>query len=340
MKKISVVVPVYNAENGLRDCVRSLQAQEYSNIEIILVNDGSKDGSLKICNELAEKDNRIKVFDGVNQGVSCARNRGIQAATGEYIAFVDADDMVRNDIYIKMMEIAESGKYGMVFCNYFEFNDSGYRCNVDQLTQFKDKPVKARHIVGKLISAADDSIFGVVWRCLFKAEVAKSQVFTPGLTMAEDLQFLLKCLRNMDYVGICPEFLYDFRVSDQSTTGKYMEKQDEDMRFVNNWMEEYSKDYDVSLLDNVKICMANTLVLNIANVCKQGTPYDFFARCRYADAVMNDPKYKDAVYTAIRHRDVVVGKRYIQLKMMVWHMSWVNVLYHSLKNKTLTKFRH
>ena len=91
---ISIIVPVYNVEKYLNECIDSIIAQTYSNIEIILVNDGSTDASGKICDEYAEKDGRIKVIHQVNAGLSAARNAGMAVATGEYLYFVDSDDYV------------------------------------------------------------------------------------------------------------------------------------------------------------------------------------------------------------------------------------------------------
>ena len=89
---ISIIVPVYNAEKTLRRCVRSLMGQTYRNLEIILVNDGSKDGSLGLCREFAGEDARIRVIDQPNGGVSSARNAGLDAATGKFVMFCDSDD--------------------------------------------------------------------------------------------------------------------------------------------------------------------------------------------------------------------------------------------------------
>ncbi len=99
---ISVIVPIYNADKYVGRCVNSLRQQTYADIEIILVNDGSIDDSLTICNELAKSDRRIKVVTQSNQGVSAARNNGIAKANGEYICFVDSDDYV-TEIYIESM---------------------------------------------------------------------------------------------------------------------------------------------------------------------------------------------------------------------------------------------
>ena len=102
--KISIVIPVYNVEKYLQECVDSVVKQSYKNIEIILVDDGSKDNSPKLCDELAKTDDRIKVIHKENGGVSSARNVGLANAEGEYIAFVDADDFVLADSFIRALK--------------------------------------------------------------------------------------------------------------------------------------------------------------------------------------------------------------------------------------------
>ena len=116
---VSIIIPVYNAESRLEQCVMSIKTQTYTNLEICLINDGSTDGSGALCDRLAAEDTRIKVFHKENGGVSTARNRGLDEATGEYVVFVDADDYLASNGIEKMVEtiaarncdIAIAGKY-------------------------------------------------------------------------------------------------------------------------------------------------------------------------------------------------------------------------------------
>lgn len=105
--KLSIIVPVYNAEKYLEKCVVSLQNQMVDSVEILLINDGSTDNSLDICNKLAANDKRIKVFTQKNSGQSKARNVGLDNACGEFITFVDSDDWVDSDYYAKLIDAAE-----------------------------------------------------------------------------------------------------------------------------------------------------------------------------------------------------------------------------------------
>lgn len=338
MKKISVIVPIYNSENTLRDCIASIQTQKYSNVEIILVNDGSKDQSLAICNECAAHDKRIKIINEENGGVSCARNKGIAAATGDYITFVDADDMVAPDIYVRLAEIAEQG-YEIVLCNYNEFNDVGYRQQIDQLSSIGHNEAISRMVITKLISVADDALCGFVWRTLFNRRLIINNdiKFTPNLAMEEDLQFLLNCLKYTNKIGLCLEYLYNYRKSSDSATGKYMPKYDSNMRMVNDWMMEYVKELqdNSDLIIDVETRMAHTVISNIDNVCKRSTPYGLMQRITYAYSLLKEEKYRQALMVASKHKERLTKKKYIQIILMQYGLGVVNVLFYTMKNKTL-----
>ena len=117
-KKVSIIVPVYNAEKYLGYTISSIRRQTYKNIEIILVNDGSADGSLQICGNYAAIDPRIRVIDLPNGGVSAARNRGLAEASGGDVQFVDADDVIHTDMTRKLVEVMETYQKDLVVCGF------------------------------------------------------------------------------------------------------------------------------------------------------------------------------------------------------------------------------
>lgn len=123
IKKISIIIPVYNTEMYLERCVRSLMNQTYKNLEIICVDDGSNDGSGEILDNLAREDCRIIVVHKENEGVSAARNKALFCATGDYIAFVDSDDYVDSHMYEKMISKMEKCDADIVTCGYFFDNE-------------------------------------------------------------------------------------------------------------------------------------------------------------------------------------------------------------------------
>ena len=122
-KKVSIIVPIYNVEKYICECVQSLISQSYKNIEIILVDDSSPDSCGKICDEFAEKDSRITVIHKPNGGAASARNVGIDHATGDYICFVDSDDTVETN-YVKTL-IDALGDGDMAMCGFYMHTRSG-----------------------------------------------------------------------------------------------------------------------------------------------------------------------------------------------------------------------
>lgn len=125
MEKVTVVVPVYNAEKYLNECVESIRNQTYTNLEIILVDDGSKDNSPQLCDTLQKLDNRIRVIHKENEGAGKSRNRGIDAATGEYILFVDSDDYIKPDLVKKCMDSIAGEDAAMVMYGVQNVDESG-----------------------------------------------------------------------------------------------------------------------------------------------------------------------------------------------------------------------
>ena len=128
---ISVIIPVYNVEPYLRQCVDSVLSQTYQNIEIILVDDGSTDSSGIICDDYAHKHNNLKVIHKKNAGLSEARNSGLEVANGSYIAFIDSDDWISKDNFEKMITEINMQHSDFVFSDgvNFEDSDKGYSIN-------------------------------------------------------------------------------------------------------------------------------------------------------------------------------------------------------------------
>lgn len=124
-KKISVIVPVYNVYKYLDECVGSICGQTYDNLQIILVDDGSTDGSGELCDAWEQKDSRVEVIHSKNQGVSCARNAGLERAEGELIGFVDSDDYIAPEMYELLYDRLEESGCSMVVCAYKAVDEQG-----------------------------------------------------------------------------------------------------------------------------------------------------------------------------------------------------------------------
>ena len=123
--KISVIVPVYNVKNYLEDCVQSITHQTYPDLEILLIDDGSDDGSGEICDRLQMTDARIRVFHEKHKGVSGARNKGLKEAAGAYIAFVDSDDVLEPDMYTYLIRLLKTHEAQIAACSGWYKYDAG-----------------------------------------------------------------------------------------------------------------------------------------------------------------------------------------------------------------------
>ena len=176
-KKISIIVPVYNMEKYLERCVDSILCQTYTNLEIILVNDGSSDSSPSICDKYAEADSRVRVIHKTNGGLSSARNAGLDVASGEYIGFVDSDDCISPEMYevllniIKDHRVMVSGVDG--FC--FSKDEELVNANVGKTESIVSQN-NANYAVGLLTRTSNSSVCSK----LFDAKLFKSRRFAEG----------------------------------------------------------------------------------------------------------------------------------------------------------------
>ena len=211
MPKVSIIVPIYNMDQYLNRCLESIINQTYENIEIILINDGSKDNSLEICKNYAKKDNRIMIIDQKNSGVSSARNSGLDKATGEYLAFVDPDDWIDLNAIEKMVNFAETEKCDIAFFDY-KINDE-----IKKSEKVKDKYNKENlsDFVKLLISG---EVPGYLWRLLIKKEIINNYRFKLDLPMAEDLIFILEILKNVKSLSKSKEAVYNYFLTENSIT--------------------------------------------------------------------------------------------------------------------------
>lgn len=137
MPSVSIIIPVYNVKEYLSECLESVINQTYRNLEILLVDDGSTDGSSEICDAYAVKDNRIKVIHKTNGGLSDARNKGIELASSEYISFLDSDDVLSLDFFNIMVSYVINENADIVECDYFEFIDTIHHNNFDATVKIK-----------------------------------------------------------------------------------------------------------------------------------------------------------------------------------------------------------
>ena len=208
--KVSVIIPVYKVEPWLRECMDSVINQTLKEIEIICVDDGSPDNCGKILDEYASKDNRITVIHQKNQGVSVARNTGLELAHGEYITFVDSDDYIELDTYEKTYQLAKKDNVDILQFQFHRFTD-GKDIPSSRQMEVLDAPIISASSVIKKISPH-------VWNKLFKAEIIQKDKlrFIPKVTIGEDIIFSYMALAHAEKIKIIQAQLYKYRIRPNS----------------------------------------------------------------------------------------------------------------------------
>lgn len=197
---ISVMIPVYNAQKHIGKCIESLLKQTYTNIQIVIVNDGSKDDSQIICEEYARKDKRIKLVNQPNGGEGAARNTGLKEADGKYLCFVDADDYVKEDFVENFYNLHKKYNAELSICGFTELKGeevinetSG---NLEQLNQAQ--------AMEKLLK--EDSFKGYVWNKMFKMDIIREHKLQFDVTLAvwTDVLFVFNYMEHIDRVAFDP----------------------------------------------------------------------------------------------------------------------------------------
>ena len=216
MAEISIIVPVYQVEKYIRQCIDSILAQTFTDFELILVDDGSKDNSGKICDEYAEKDKRIRVIHKENDGLSDARNKGLDNASGNYFMFVDGDDYIAPNMAECLYKKISEAKADIAACNYrYIFESDGEK---DFATENKAEVINANEIFYNRKNERNYGFWTVAWNKLYKREKFKSLSFRFG-KYHED-EFWANDIYQMDIKAVTvSESLYYYRQRGNSIMG-------------------------------------------------------------------------------------------------------------------------
>ena len=259
---ISVIVPVYKVETYLNNCIKSIVNQSYSNIEIILVDDGSPDNCPALCDEWAKKDKRIKVIHKKNGGVSSARNSGLDLASGKYIGFVDGDDFIHKDMIDYLYKAMDSDSSQMASCGY-RLSGKIYCCNNKKL-------ISNIQALSYLFNIIDCPYFeGFVWNKLYLLQIIKDNNirFDEELDMCEDTLFNFDYLNNVNKVSILNYSFYEYTFRNDSVMRIKPIKNDIKMLSLINYFLNCSKEitvkkfiirwafkYWIKIIDDCLIC--------------------------------------------------------------------------------------
>ena len=225
MPKLTVVVPIYNAESYLEEMINSILLQDFNDYEILLIDDGSTDRSGTICDELAEIEDRVRVFHITNGGVSNARNFGLSKAKGEYVHFVDADDLLEKGMYIRFATIVEKYQPDIVMCGSLQINlKRNTSTVVAPLAQIylNDQ----NHIIQYLDQIPSNEmkcLIHYIWNKWYKREflLKNNLLFSTKLSLGEDYVFNCIAIKAVTDIYIIPDTYYHYFIRGNSLVSAF-----------------------------------------------------------------------------------------------------------------------
>lgn len=291
--KISFVVPVYNVEAYVARCLESIVGQTYRNIEIVVVNDGSTDGSLAIVRRYEAEDARIKVVDQPNQGLSAARNAGMEQASGDYLWFVDSDDYVAADACERIVRELQAQTYDLLVVGRYRFWEDGDR--VYDRVGWGESPVEGKRY---LTEAIDRGMFmaSACNKIVRSAFVRKhSFCFQRGL-LHEDLYFTCQCLLQARAVVAVEHPCYFYRQDRAGSIVSSIKERDKDVLKTVELLERYVATVDPGLLDaySFKVLIYGWVSQTVCFKYPSKKPFSRWAN-RIVRDILQDERYRKYV---------------------------------------------
>ncbi|MBQ6708633.1 MAG: glycosyltransferase family 2 protein [Clostridia bacterium] len=270
---ISVIVPVYNAEKYLHKCVDSILNNTYSDIEVILVDDGSPDNSPAICDEYAQKDSRVKVIHKKNARASAARNDGLKLAQGEYISFVDSDDWIESDMLEKMFSTAKKYNADMVMCDTVKRGEKDTKILQPAREGFYSREQIEKELFGSLIMFENIEFPITISNCVLL--IRKEIIDKNNIRYDEDIHYCEDALMGPKFLYHCQSFyymkgnyFYNYRTNNQSTSQTFNKnKWDHYLKINSRLIESFGNDEKFDFSRQLKINLLYFVLNVISNIC-------------------------------------------------------------------------
>lgn len=212
--KLSIIIPVYNVENYLKTCLDAVTHQRFQDFEVILVNDGSTDGSPAICDEAAKQDERIHVLHQKNGGLSAARNAGLDLAKGEWIGFLDSDDYPLPDMYEKLLDAAEKNRADIAVCNYFRVDTRNQPIENSE-TEMESGVLTQKEALRKVLKV----VFQIAPNKIYRRHIFDHLRY-PENKLNEDFFLVTKIYSRAERVACLSDALYAYRITPDSIMQK------------------------------------------------------------------------------------------------------------------------
>ena len=299
MCEISIIIPVYNGEKTIKRCVDSILNQTFKDLEIILVDDGSKDSSLDICNSLADENEKIKVFSQSNCGPSAARNLGIEKSNGKYIMFCDCDDTVSHEWCKNLYNKIEKNKNSMPYCGFIVTDKFS-----QEIRKIENNNSNKQIEKEKFFSIDEIGLSGFVFNKIFSKDIIiKNNIkFDENIRFNEDLKFVLEYILNIDKVIYTNSEDYYYHSFEDSLSKKYNEKEFDKWRLKYlEWKSYFIQVDQKNYEHNCRRC-ANKYLYNflssLNNTFDSRNKVRFYDRCKYNRYIIKNDVFQECLELA------------------------------------------
>ena len=334
MKRVSLIIPVYNGEKHIGECIENLLMQTYRNIEIIVINDGSQDKTKEVIEMYAKQDDRIVVVNKKNEGVSKARNEGILRATGEYIMFVDSDDTIVDNAIEILLE--QNDNNDLIIFGFKVEGSKNRKNDTEVLKKIQqNNELKTREKVLQAVISTKNNIFGYIWRAIYsKSLLINNEIFFPnGIKISEDYLFLLDAIRNANSIKIISDELYVYKIGESSMSIKYIPTLLNDMEYVNEWMYNSIVKHNKVFQLGYYCSVANTYLRFLQNTFRKT---DNFNK-KHKEVKLEKYKYKEAINKTWYRIDKFPIKSYIAMFLFEFNLEIIYEFLFNLKQKKKEK---
>ncbi|WP_302626653.1 glycosyltransferase [uncultured Eubacterium sp.] len=266
MDKVSIVIPVYNADKYINQCIQSVVCQKYENIEIIIIDDYSTDNSLNRCKQYEKEDNRIKVYQANGKGVSAARNTGISKATGKYICFLDSDDAYETAYVETMLYEINKDKSELVVCGYKEIYSKE-----ENNKRVSNQSLSVEEYLNIMVSNREtEDMVNYPWNKLYVRQILDDNNirFDETISVSEDALFNMIYLQHINKVTVIEECLYKHYMVEGSLVNSKIEldKQKDTLLMI---FKEYERNYSIrNMEDKYRTVIGKKLLYYFLRLCQ------------------------------------------------------------------------
>lgn len=336
---VSIIVPIFKVEEYLHKCIESIIGQTYKNIEIILVDDGSPDSCPGICDEYAQKDERIKVLHKRNEGLVKARQDGLGIATGDYIQFVDGDDWIDVEFTAKMLDYIEKYNLDIVMCGYYLCSEEYVEGSSYFAEGFYGRNEIVTQIFPKMICTDRYFEFGIVpmvWNKLYRKELLLKRLpdVNPQISFGEDAACFYPLMLDINSIFIIKEPLYFYRQNNNSMTRAFGNNQTENtialIKYLNAVMlgNDSLKDIFQNQVDRYLFI---TTEGNLVNTARAGFGHVFLKRWRQMYQFVKETKLREAVKR--QNMQEIPIKSRILIEMTAYGFGFVVMFYQAVVHR-------